>query len=110
MAARAGATHDVAMPLPPSFFALGAVAGLALWLADAPTPFPFLGLAALACGALGFVLSTAYIASFEPWRWRMHVASLRRTRRRVARAFAALAGGFEPTARDTPVKALRAKS
>jgi hypothetical protein len=54
----------------PSFFLLGAVAGLALWLVGAPTPFPVLGLVALVSGACGFAVSLVYVACYEPARWR----------------------------------------
>ncbi len=94
----------------PSFFVLGALAGLALWLVEAPTPFPFLGLTSLVCGALGFALSIAYIASFEPWRLRTGVASLRRAGRWVGRTFGALAGDSAPPACRADVTALRARS
>jgi len=88
----------------PSFFLLGAVSGLVLWLIEAPTPFPFLGLSALVSGMLGFALSVAYVLSYEPWRWRALLASLDRARHAVA------ALGVVATAGRGRVTALRARS
>ena len=62
----------------PRFFVLSAAAGVLLWLAGGPMPFPFLGKAILAASAAGFVLSTTYLHEFRPWQWRTKVAMLRR--------------------------------
>jgi len=74
-----------AMPRCPMFYLLGAVAGLALWLVEAPPPFPFLGLTAMVCGALGLLLSLIYIASFERWQWRSMLVAFRRAARTTER-------------------------
>src|SRR6266511_4249997 len=59
--ANAGRHKMPGMPRCPSFYLLGALAGLVLWLIEAPPPFPFFGLTAMVAGALGLVLSLAYI-------------------------------------------------
>jgi hypothetical protein len=71
------------MPRYPSFFFLGALAGCAIWLLHAPTPFPALALIAMVSGTLGFVLSIVYLRSFEPWQWRVKLAALRRAQRAI---------------------------
>lgn len=68
----------------PRFFFLTAIAGLALWAADVPYPFPLLGLFTLISSVGGFVFSTAYVHAFLPAEWERKVAPLRR-----------LAAGFE---------------
>ena len=81
--------HRARMPSYPSFYLLGAIAGFVLWRLDAPPPFPFLGLVALACGGLGLLLSIAYVRAFEPWQWRVKLAALRRAWRAIAHVFIA---------------------
>ncbi len=96
-----------AMPRCPMFYFLGALAGLALWLVEAPTPFPFLGLTALACGALGLLLSLIYIASFERWQWRSMLAAARRSARAIDRLLDRL---DTPPLRASEIRASRARS
>ncbi len=62
----------------PRFFFLTAIAGLALWVTDAPYPFPLLALIIMGGSAGGFVLSMAYVHSFMPWEWHLKVAAMRR--------------------------------
>jgi hypothetical protein len=66
------------MPRFPSFYLLGALAGLALWRVGAPTPFPFLGLVALVSGACGFAVSLLYVARYDRARWRTIAEAWRR--------------------------------
>ena len=99
--------HDAGMPRCPLFYLLGAVAGLVLWLIEAPPPFPFFGMTAMVAGGLGFVLSLAYIANFERWQWRVMLAALRRAQRAIGRALDAL---DTPPMRASEIRALRAKS
>jgi hypothetical protein len=96
-----------AMPRCPMFYFLGALAGLALWLIEAPPPFPFLGLTALASGGLGLLLSLVYIASFERRQWRSMLVSVRRATRAMGRALDRLDA---PPMRASEIRALRAKS
>ncbi len=95
------------MPRCPIFYLLGALAGLALWLVAAPTPFPFLGLTAMICGALGFVVSLAYIASFEPSQWQSMLSRARSAGRAINRLLDRL---DTPPTTASEIRASRAKS
>lgn len=64
----------------PKFFILAALAGAALWLADAPYPFPLLAKFIVACSVAGFILSAAYVHAFMPWVWDAKLARMRRLR------------------------------
>jgi hypothetical protein len=75
------------MPQYPSFYLLGFVCGVALWLIGAPTPFPFLAAVLMGSGACGLVLSIAYVRSFAPRQWRMTLVRWRRIGRALDRAF-----------------------
>ena len=92
------------MPRYPSFFLLGALAGFAIWLLHAPTPFPLLATIAMGSGTLGFIVSIVYLRSFAPWQWRVKLAALRRTQR----AIASLLEG--PPMRASEIRGLRARS
>jgi hypothetical protein len=92
------------MPQYPSFYLLGALAGLGVWLIGAPVPFPFLGMTALVSGALGLVLSLTYIASFERRRWHRMLATLRRASRKLSSVI------DPPSMRASELRALRARS
>lgn len=96
-----------AMPRCPMFYFLGSLAGLALWLVEAPTPFPFLGLTAMACGVFGLLLSLIYIASYERWQWRSMLTAFRR----AARAIASMLDRLDtPPMRASEIRASRARS
>jgi len=62
----------------PRFFFITAIAGLALWLADMPYPFPLLGIVIIAASIGGFVFSAAYVHAFMPQEWQRKIAPLRR--------------------------------
>ncbi len=99
------------MPRYPSFYLLGALAGFVLWLIDAPPPFPFLGMTAMIAGGLGLVLSLTYLATYEPWQWRVKLVTLRRALRAIERAFAALSGAVgSPPMTASQIRASRARS
>jgi len=68
----------------PRFFFITAIAGVVLWLLDAPYPFPLLGLVTLIASIGGFLCSAAYVHAFMPQQWARKTAPLRR-----------LAAGFE---------------
>jgi hypothetical protein len=93
-----------AMPRYPSFFLLGALAGFAIWLLHAPTPFPLLAVVAMVSGTLGLLVSIVYLRSFEPWHWRVKLAALRRAQR----AIVSLLEG--PPMRASDIRASRARS
>jgi len=104
---RARRNTMASMPRCPMFYFLGALAGLALWQVEAPPPFPFLGLTAMVCGALGLVLSLIYIASFERRQWRSMLATFRRSARTVERLLDRL---DTPPMRASELRASRARS
>ena len=77
--ARAGrARHDHDMPRYPSFYLLGALAGIGLWLAHAPPPFPFLAGIVVIAGVAGLAMSLTYLYCFDRWQWRVKAAAVRR--------------------------------
>jgi hypothetical protein len=88
----------------PSFYLLGALAGFAIWLVHAPTPFPLLGIIAMASGTLGLLVSIAYLKSYEPWQWRVKLAAARRAGRTIAHVVEG------PPMRASAIRASRARS
>lgn len=92
------------MPRYPSFFLLGALAGFAIWLLRAPTPFPLLATIAMVSGTLGLLVSILYLRAFDPWQWRVKLAALRRAQRAIAHF---LEG---PPMRASEIRASRARS
>ena len=62
----------------PTFYLWGALAGCALWVVHAPTPFPLLAAILVASGGAGCALSLTYLYCYEHWEWRVKAAALRR--------------------------------
>ena len=66
------------MPRYPSFYLLGALAGVGLWLTNAPPPFPLLAAIVVIAGFAGLAVSLTYLYHFDRWQWRVKAAAVRR--------------------------------
>jgi len=62
----------------PRFFSITAVAGLLLWLTDAPYPFPLLAMVIVGASAGGLLLSLSYVHAFMPYEWARMITPVRR--------------------------------
>ena len=70
----------------PPFFLTTTLAGLVMWMADAPYPFTLLGAMIVIASVGGLLFSSAYVHAYMPLEWAGFTASVRRLFARSAPA------------------------